>query len=394
MKNIELLLPAGNLEKLKYALMYGADAVYIGAKKYSLRAQASNFTFDDLKEGVEFAHSLNKRVYVTVNVIPREKEIDGVKEYVKYLESIGVDGVIASSPAILNIIKENTHLHTSISTQASVVNLNAVNLYHSLGYERVVLGRETSIDEIKYIKENTQSEIEVFIHGGMCSGYSGRCTLSNYMSDRDANRGGCAHSCRWDYELYKNDTKISNDNKFQMSSKDLCAIEYIKDLVNLNVDSLKVEGRMKSIHYIATIAYTYKSYINDILNNTEKPISYYKELLESAENRENYSGFFNGKIDENMTLYEDVSPQANQSFLALVMEYDKETKMALVETRNYFKIGDKVEVMSPGKELKYFTINKIIKDGESLNESNHALDKVYISSDIELKKFDILRRTK
>lgn len=391
MKKIELLLPAGNLEKLKFALLYGADSVYIGGEKYSLRAQASNFTLSDIKEAVSFAHERGKKVYVTVNVIPREKEIKGVVEFLIQLEKLKIDGIIVSSPAILKLAKDNTNLHISISTQSSIINKDSVNLLHSLGYDRVVLGRELSISEIKYIKENTKAEIEVFIHGGMCSGFSGRCTMSNYMSNRDANRGGCAHSCRWIYDIYKDDKKI-NDYTFNIGSKDLNGVNFIKDLYDIGIDSLKVEGRMKSLHYVATIAYTYRMLLDDIESGNMKDISFYQNLLESSENRDHYSGFLSGKIDNNLTLYSKTSPEANQSFLGIVLKYDKEKSIATVEVRNHFIEGEVMEVMSPRKELFNVKALKLYKDKERVKDARHALEILEIEVDKDLKINDILRR--
>lgn len=391
MKKIELLLPAGNLEKLKFALLYGADSVYIGGEKYSLRAQASNFTLSDIKEAVSFAHERGKKVYVTVNVIPREKEIKGVVEFLIQLEKLNIDGIIVSSPAILKLAKDNTNLHISISTQSSIINKDSVNLLHSLGYDRVVLGRELSISEIKYIKENTKAEIEVFIHGGMCSGFSGRCTMSNYMSNRDANRGGCAHSCRWIYDIYKSDEKI-NDYTFNIGSKDLNGVKYIKDLYDIGIDSLKVEGRMKSLHYVATIAYTYRMLLDDIESGNMKDISFYQNLLESSENRDHYSGFLSGKTDNKLTLYSKTSPEANQSFLGIVLKYDKEKSIATVEVRNHFIEGEVMEVMSPRKELFNVKALKLYKDKERVKDARHALEILEIEVDRDLKINDILRR--
>ena len=390
---IELLLPAGNLEKLKIALIYGADAVYIGAKYYSLRAQASNFTLDDISEGVQFAHSLNKKVYITVNVIPRENEIEGILDYLKKLEELNVDGLIISSPVILDIARKNTKLHISISTQMSIINSNAVNYFYKKGANRIVLGRECSIDEIRKIRNRTKAELEIFIHGGMCSAYSGRCTLSNYMSNRDANRGGCAHSCRWNYDIYdQNNNKLNHDSFFQIASKDLMAVSYIKDLYEIGVESLKIEGRMKSLHYVATLAYTYRKLLDDIKTNTLKDDDYYVSLLESSENRSSASGFFSGKNDDSIALYSKNGLEANQSFVGIVLDYNESTRKAILEVRNHFKKGEKMIVMSPGKELFETTILSIYKDGIEVESAKNALDKVLIEVDKKLNINDILRR--
>lgn len=392
MNRIELLLPAGNLEKLKFALLYGADAVYIGGKQYSLRAQASNFTKEMLIEGVEFAHSINKKVYVTVNVIPRERELDGVIDYLKELESINVDGIIVSSPAILKLAKDYTNLHISISTQESIANSNTVNLFNRVGANRVVLARELSVDEIRNIKKNTNAELEVFVHGGMCSAYSGRCTLSNYLSNRDANRGGCAHSCRWNYDIYKNGNKI-NEEYFQIASKDLNGIPYIKDLIEIGVDSLKIEGRMKSLNYVSTIAYTYRMLIDDIYNDCIKDIDYYNKLLLSAENRLSSSGFLGGDIMDESNLYSLVTQEANKSFVGIVLDYNIDKMEATIETRNYFTVDDSFEVMSPNELIKKVSIEYIKSNNEIVFASTHALEKVIVKTNIVLKKNDIIRRS-
>jgi len=390
MNKCELLLPAGNLEKLRFALLYGADAVYIGGKVYSLRAQASNFSLSDIDEAVKFAHNLNKKVYITVNVIPREKEIDGIKDYLINLEKLNVDGIIVSSPVVLYTAKNYTHLHVSVSTQASSINTDSVNFLYRMGAKRIVLGRELSVKEIQEIKENTDAEVEVFIHGGMCSSYSGRCTLSNYLSNRDANRGGCAHSCRWNYDIYK-DEKI-NKETFQIASKDLDGIPFIKDVIEAKVDSLKVEGRMKSVHYVATIAYTYRRLIDDIYSNKLKDYSFYEKLIESAENRYSSTGFLGGDTLDVGTLYSLVSLEANKSFCGIVLKYDNLTHEALVETRNYFEVGDNISVMSPGEEIKSFVLKEISNKEGNLTSSRHALSIVKIKSDVILKENDILRR--
>lgn len=382
----ELLLPAGNLEKLRFALMYGADAVYIGGKIFSLRAQASNFTLDDIEEGVKFAHSLNKKVYVTVNVIPREKEMNLLKDYLISLEKVNVDGIIVSSPSILECAKENTSLHVSVSTQASISNSSAVKFYQKQGADRVVLARELSMDEIKTLSKNTDCEIEVFIHGGMCSAWSGRCTLSNYMSGRDANGGGCAHSCRWIYDIYQNDEKI-NTEPFKIGSKDLSSIHYIKDMCEANVTSLKVEGRMKSVSYVATVAYTYRKLIDDIYDGSLKDDDYYLSLLGEQVNREASTGFLDHGASYKQTLYSAESSPVTQGFYGVVVDYNDEKKEALIEVRNRFSNGDTAEILSPGKEPQTFIIS-----GMNSSSATHAMEIVSVHSDIKLNKYDIIRR--
>jgi len=269
MKKPELLAPAGNLEKLKIAFMYGADAVFIGGKKFSLRARASNFEISDIKEACDFAHSLNKKVYVTTNILPHNENIEGLIEYLKDLEESGVDAIICASPVIIDTAKEHTNLELHISTQLSSANYESVNFWVEEGITRVVLARELTKHEIDTLRKNTNAEIEVFIHGGMCVSYSGRCTLSNNMTDRDANRGGCAHSCRWNYDIFDGETKLNKDSSFAMSSKDLQTVKHISDLIDIGVNSLKIEGRMKSIHYIATVVNTYRKLIDNICDEKD-----------------------------------------------------------------------------------------------------------------------------
>ena len=245
---IELLMPAGDLTKLKVALLYGADAVFIGGVKFSLRAKASNFTIENIAEGVKFAHQLNKKVYVTVNIIPHVDDLEKIEEYLLALDGINVDAIIVSSLYIISLVnKLHLSLKAHVSTQVSSLNHEVANFYQEMNCPRVVLARECTLDEIKKIKRNSNCELEVFIQGGLCSSYSGKCTLSNYFVDRDANRGGCAHSCRWDYFLYQNDQLVS-DKVFKIASKDLLGIDHVKDLIEIGVSSLKVEGRMKSVN--------------------------------------------------------------------------------------------------------------------------------------------------
>ena len=260
---VELLAPAGNLEKLKIAYLYGADAVYAGGKKFSLRARASNFSNEDIKEASTFAMSLGKKLYITMNIVPHESDLGELEEYLKYLESVGVTGIIVSSLYIASVAKRvSPKLELHLSTQASVSNHESVKFYEKLGFKRVVLARELDIKEISSVVKNVNAEIETFIHGGMCVSYSGRCMLSNYMTNRDANRGGCAHSCRWNYDIIYNNKKLNN-RYFNMGSKDLNSFKQIFDLIDAGVTSLKIEGRMKSLFYIACIVRTYRYLIDD-----------------------------------------------------------------------------------------------------------------------------------
>ena len=280
-KKIELLSPAGDLERLKYAVIYGADAVYIGGKQYSLRSMASNFTLEDIKEGCEFAHHYGSKIYVTCNMVMHESDIHDISNYLKDLEKCGVDGIIASSLKILSLVKRETKMEAHVSTQQSISNSKGIQfLKDNIGVERVVLARECSMENIVDICKHTDVDVEVFIEGAMCASVSGRCMLSNVMTNRDANRGGCAQPCRWLYDIYKENIKVSQGNlDFSMASRDLSAIEFIPSLIDAGVKSLKIEGRMKSLHYVATIVNAYRRCIDEYLETGKiKDFSIYKTL--------------------------------------------------------------------------------------------------------------------
>ena len=300
MNKVELLAPAGNLEKAKIALMYGADAVYVGGKAFSLRARASNFTIENLQELVLFAKGLNKKVYVTTNIIPHDEDLTGLEEYLLALEKIGVNAIITSSLHIILTAKKITkNLEVHLSTQMSSSNSETINFYKDLGITRVVLAREVTLDEMKIISEKSSLELEVFIHGGMCVSYSGKCVLSNHLSLRDANRGGCAHSCRWNYHLYQGNKKLTKKNEFfNMGSKDLMALRFIPDLIDMNIASLKIEGRMKSSYYLATIVRCYRKAIDLYYEKgllTEEDFACLINEINKAENRQTSYGFYKGK---------------------------------------------------------------------------------------------------
>ena len=389
---VELLAPAGDLEKLKIAVLYGADAVFIGGLKFSLRSRASNFTIEDIKNGCEFAHKYGSKVHVTCNIVMHEIDIDDILEYLKALEEAGVDAIIASSITILKLVKEHTKMEAHVSTQTSTINSEAVKFYQDLGVDRVVLGRELSIDEIKEVKENTNIDLEVFIHGGMCVSYSGRCMLSNNMTNRDANRGGCAHSCRWNYDLYSNEKLINPEGDyFAMSSKDLCAIKLIPKLMNLGINSFKIEGRMKSLHYIATIVKAYRTIIDDVYNNNLKEFSYYEAMIEKAENRLTSTGFLKGLPTINEQLYDLNLTLPSKDFVGIVLDYNKETKCVTIEQRNYFLPNTNLEVFGP-KHNEIIKIGEIFdKDEISLDAARYPRQIVHIYSDYEFEVNDLLR---
>lgn len=395
MKKPELLAPAGDLEKLKIAFMYGADAVFIGGKKFSLRARASNFEIADIKEACDFAHQFNKKVYVTTNILPHNDNLEGLVEYLQDLEKAGVDAIICASPVIIDTAKEHTNLEIHISTQLSSANYESVNFWYEEGITRVVLARELNKHEIQDLRENTDCDIEVFIHGGMCVSYSGRCTLSNNMTERDANRGGCAHSCRWNYDIFDGDEKLNKDVRFAMSSKDLQTVKHISDLIDIGVDSLKIEGRMKSIHYIATVVSTYRKLIDDICEDYEIDLPQYLLEIKKAENRLTSHGFMEGMTTINEQLYNMRSENPTQEFIGIIKHYNEEEFIATVEQRNYFKPGDEVEVFSPNFEPLKFKVEEILdEEGNELDAARHPKQLLKIFIPFKVSEYDMIRKIK
>lgn len=395
MKKPELLAPAGSLEKLKIAFIYGADAVFIGGKKFSLRARASNFDIPEIKKACDFAHDLGKKVYVTTNILPHNDNLNGLEEYLKDLEGAGVDAIICASPVIVDAAKKHTNLEIHISTQVSSTNYESINFWYDEGATRVVLARELNKYEIAEARKNTKCDIEIFIHGGMCVSYSGRCTLSNNMTDRDANRGGCAHSCRWNYDLFDGETKLNDDISFSMSSKDLQTVRQISDLIDIGVDSLKIEGRMKSIHYIATVVNTYRRLIDDICNDYEIDLPKYLLEIKKAENRLTSHGFMEGMTTIDTQLYNLRSENPTQEFIALVHEYDEENFIATIEQRNHFLPGEEVEVFSPNFESMKFKIDEIKDiDNNILDVARHPKQLLKIFIPFKVSKYDMIRKIK
>ncbi|MBO4600645.1 MAG: U32 family peptidase [Bacilli bacterium] len=386
---VELLAPAGDLERLKLAFHYGADACYIGGKDYSLRANAKNFGIDEIKEAVNYAHNLNKKVYVTVNIIFHNEDLDGLIKYLNELSKTGVDAVIVSDIAVVNLINEyNIDLEVHLSTQASTLNSYAASFWKSLNIKRIVLAREASKDDIKAIKEKTGLDLEVFIHGAMCTSFSGRCVLSNYATNRDSNRGGCAQVCRWMFNIN------GSENTFMMMPKDLCMAYYLKDLINLGVNSFKVEGRMRSIYYVASIIMTYRELIDKIKNNTltKTDLEYSIAILNRTANRESAPQFFNGLPTYKEQYYNGRDEQSNQDFLGIVLDYDEENEMAIIEQRNYFQDGDVVEFFGPNLETFTYNVNKIYdEDGNLIDVARHPKMIVKIPISVKLSKDDIMR---
>lgn len=398
MNKIELLAPAGNLEKLKIAYLYGADAVYAGGKYFSLRARASNFDLEDIKKASQIAQELGKKFYVTMNIVPHDGDLENLEEYLRYLESVNVTGIIVSSLYIANVSKRvSPKLERHLSTQDSVNNSLAIKYYEEKGFSRVVLARETSISEIRKIKDKTKIQLEVFIHGGMCTSFSGRCMLSNYLTQRDANRGGCAHSCRWNYDVYDEDLQKTK-SYLNIGSKDLCAINYISDLIDINVDSLKIEGRMKSLYYIAVVVRTYRKLIDRIyelkeLNQSitkEELIVFENEILK-AENRETSCGFMKGMVSLKEQFYNSPLDNPTKDFLGIVIDYDGE--YVTLEQRNYFTEGTTVEFFGPDMENKTFVIGKITDTkGNVLDACRHPLEIVRFALPFAVKKYDMMRK--
>ena len=390
----ELLAPAGDLERLKIALLYGADAVYLGGSLFGLRANATNFTIDEIKQGVEFAHNLNKKVYVTVNIVLHNKEIKFLKDYLIKLDEIGIDAIIVSDPAVIDIALKNTSLEIHLSTQQSTLNKEAVEFFKNLGVKRVVLGRELSKEEIEEIKK-VGLEVEIFIHGAMCASYSGRCVLSNYLTNRDANRGGCSQICRWDFDLYNEfNQELKGNKNFTFCSKDLSLLKHIPEICEIGVNSLKIEGRMRSIYYIATVVSIYRKIIDEYYNNKEnyEYNKQYENILSRVANRDSIVQFFDGNYDEFCSYYNNRVEISNQDFLGVVIDYDKDTKIATIEQRNYFKKGDIVEFFGPNNFGKSYEINEIYDiDNNLIDVVRHPKQIVYLKVDFELSKNSMMR---
>jgi U32 family peptidase len=402
-KKPELLAPAGNLEKLKIAVHYGADAVFIGGQEYGLRSNAGNFTFEEMKEGVEFAKKYGAKVYVTTNIFAHNENIDGLEEYLEGLQDAGVHGIIVADPLIIETCKRvapNVEIH--LSTQQSLSNWKAVQYWKEEGLERVVLARETSAEEIREMKEKVDIEIEAFVHGAMCIAYSGRCTLSNHMTARDSNRGGCCQSCRWDYDLYELNQDgekalfDKEDAPFAMSPKDLKLIESLPGMIEIGIDSLKVEGRMKSIHYIATVVSVYRKVIDAYCADPDnfKIKQEWLEELDKCANRETASAFMEGEIPGyKQQMFGNHTVKTRFDFAGLVLDYNEESQIVTLQQRNFFKPGDEVEFFGP--EIENFTqkIGAIWDEsGNELDAARHPLQIVRIQVDKQVYVNNMMRK--
>ena len=383
----ELLAPAGDFEKMKYAFHYGADAIYCGGQNYSLRANAKNFTLEELKEAVTYAHNINKKIYVTVNIVFHDENLDGLKEYLIYLDKINIDGIIASDITVIKLVQElKLKFSVCLSTQASLLNSRAVRFWQSLGVTRVVPAREATREDLKRISK-TGIEIETFIHGAMCTSISGKCILSNYVTNRDSNRGGCAQICRWEF--------ASQDKpNFTIMPKDLNMVPFIKEEMGMGVKSFKIEGRMRSIYYIATVILSYRKMIDAANNNTltKSDEKYYLKVLNRCANRESTPQFFDKLPGVNEEYWQGRTEVSNQDFLGLVLDYDDETNYATIEVRNYFKKGDEVQFIGPNIETFNYKINKIYNDqDEIIDVCRHPKSIIKIKVSKKLNKFDMMR---
>jgi len=405
MKKPELMIPASSLEVLKIAVMFGADAVYIGGEAFGLRAKAKNFTMDEMKEGIEFAHAHGVKVYVTANILAHNSDLDGVRAYFEELKVLKPDALIIADPAIFMIAKEVCpEIERHVSTQANNTNYGTYLFWHQLGAQRVVTARELSLAEIKEIREHIPDELEIetFIHGAMCISYSGRCLLSNYFVGRDANQGACTHPCRWKYAVVEEKRPgeyfpvYENERgTYIFNSKDLCMIEHIPDMVDAGIDSFKIEGRMKTALYVATVARTYRKAIDDYFESPEKyqeNMPWYLDQISNCTYRQFTTGFFYGKPSEEAQIYDSNTYLREYTYLGIVGEQNEEG-LYQIEQRNKFSVGEEIEVMKPNGDNVVVTV-KAIRDekGAEMESAPHPQQILYIDLGQPLEKYDILRR--
>ena len=400
MKKPELLAPAGNLEKLKTAIKFGADAVYLGGSKLNLRAYADNFTTEELKEGIKFAHDRGKKVHVTLNIIPHDSDLEGIEDYIRELNDLGVDAAIVADPGIMSIAKKvapNLELH--LSTQASCLNYEMAKFWHKIGVKRVVTAREMKLEELIELRKKLPEscDIESFVHGSMCMAYSGKCMLSYYLTGRDPNRGACAQPCRYKYHLYeKNNDELvdktgSENGVYIMNSKDLCMIEHLQDLIEAGISSFKIEGRMKSVYYVASVVKAYRQAIDTYFENPKeyKFNPKWMEYLVKPSHRAFTTGFYYD--DEVKQSYGSSSYIRAYEIVGIVQDYDPETKIATIQEKNKVLNGETVELLALKGDDKLLKLNDMKnKNGESIETANVPLMMFTIKSDIELKKDDIL----
>ena len=405
MRKIELLVPASSLEVLKVAVIFGADAVYIGGEVYGLRAKAKNFSKEDMAEGIAFAHAHGVKVYVTANILAHNGDLEGVGEYFKELKELKPDALIIADPAVFTLAREICpEIDIHISTQANNTNYGTYQFWNRLGATRVVSARELSLAEIKEIRQNIPEdmEIETFIHGAMCISYSGRCLLSNYFTGRDANQGACTHPCRWKYAVVEEQRPgeylpvYENERgTYIFNSKDLCMIEHIPELIDAGIDSFKIEGRMKTALYVATVARTYRKAIDDYLESEEiyrKNMPWYQEQISNCTYRQFTTGFFFGKPSEEAQIYDSNTYIKEYTYLGIVGPQN-EQGLYEIEQRNKFSVGETIEVMKPNGENTKVQVKRIVnEEGEDMESAPHPKQKLWIDLGITLDAFDILRR--
>lgn len=405
MKKPELLAPGGSLTKLKTAIMYGADAVYIGGEAFSLRVAAENFSIDDIKRGIEFAHERDKKVYLTANIIPHNDDIDEFESYIDKIRPLGFDAVLISDPGMFDVMREKApEIPIHVSTQANNTNYRSALMWHKMGAQRVVLAREMSFDEIAKIREKTPDtlELEAFIHGAMCISYSGRCLLSNYMTNRDSNQGACSHPCRWNYKLVEEtrpneymDIMENERGTFIFNSKDLCMIEHIPELVKSGIESLKIEGRVKTEYYVATVIGAYRREIDRYLDNPDKytfNTDEYEELCKVS-HRPYTTGFYFNKPDSNSQVYTSSSYIRDYDLIGIVCDYDKETGIAKITQRNRFFKGDTIEIMRPMEKNIIQTVDYLKNENnEDVEVANHAEEILYIKTKEPVIRGSMLRK--
>ena len=356
MKKVELLSPAGDLDRLKIACLYGADAVYIGGRDYSLRANATNFSLEEIKNGCDFAHKLGKRVYLTLNIVFHNEDISGVYDYIKECVEAGIDAFIVSDLFLVKYIKSNFSVEVHLSTQDSITNIESVKFLKQEGVDRVVLAREVNRNDIKKIIDTHLVDIEVFIHGAMCTFVSGRCVLSNYFTNRDANRGGCAQICRFCFDLNE-----YNDN-FSVAVKDLNMSKYIEDMIKIGITSFKIEGRMRSPFYLATVLSSYRRIINNVYNNslTNESLNNEIKILSRVSNRENSTHFYDHDANVNDQYYVGRQESSNQDYLGIVLGKENKNEFYKIKQRNYFKLGDKIEIITPNMKIINFVVDNLL----------------------------------
>jgi len=394
----ELLAPAGNLEKLKFAVHYGADAVYIGGQQYGLRSNADNFSFEEMREGVEFAKKYGAKVFVATNIYAHNEDIAGIEQYLRNLEDAGIAAIIAADPIIIETAQRVApKLEVHLSTQQSVLNWKTVQFWKEEGLPRVVLARETSFEEIEEIKKNVDIEIEAFIHGAMCSSFSGRCVLSNHFTDRDSNRGGCCQSCRWKYDLFLEGAPVNEegDDRFTMGSKDLCMLEHIPDLIEVGIDSFKIEGRMKSIHYVATVVNVYRQAIDAYFEDPEhyELKQEWLDEIQKAANRPLNTGFFLDVPGAEDHIYTAEEKPVPYDFAAVVLDYDEATQFATIEQRSHFTVGQEIEFVGPhGRFFKQTVTELTDLEGNTLDVARHPLQKLRIRTLKPVQPMDIMRK--